>query len=133
MTDTPVVWLVDDDSDDQLIIRVLLRNFTPSVRIKTLHDGNELLYALQQADPLPKLILLDLHMKHMDGFKALQQVRAQPAFQALPIVVLTNSVVSDDREEAIRLGANGFLSKFNQMAELSTQLKQLMIEWGILP
>ena len=58
------------------------------------------------------LILLDLNMPDMSGFDVLAQLRRDPEFAEIPIVVaLTNSDNSRDRERIIQLGANGFRTK----------------------
>ncbi|QHV93767.1 response regulator [Spirosoma endbachense] len=127
----PVVWIVDDDEDDKYLFEIAFKQLIPPVSIKLFNDGEELLPALIQHDSLPSLIILDLNMPRVNGFEALQQLRAEPAFQKIPVIVLTTSSDYCDRERAKQLGANGFLTKPPTM-ELTLKLfNQLVQEWKL--
>jgi CheY-like chemotaxis protein len=127
----PVVWIIDDDEDDKYLFEMAFKQLIPPVSIKLFNDGEELLPALIQSDSLPSLIILDLNMPRLNGFEALQQLRAEPAYQKLPVIVLTTSSDYNDRERAKQLGANGFLTKPPTM-ELTLELfSQLVQEWKL--
>lgn len=57
------------------------------------------------------LILLDLMMPIMDGFKVLQTVKANPNFQNIPIIVFSAKGASEEISKALQAGANDFLVK----------------------
>src|SRR4051812_39432970 len=60
----------------------------------------------------PDLILLDLHMSHLDGFGVLEQLRdVVPAEDYLPILVLTADITAEAKHQALVLGATDFLTK----------------------
>lgn len=131
MNDDPIVWIVDDDVDDQWFIEHGFKEVIPSIRIKQLYDGEELLPCLEETPVLPKLVLLDLNMHRKGGFEALQELRDVPAYQNLPVVVLTTSTALEDRQRAFLLGANGFLTKPSSQKDIVVLLKQLASEWQL--
>lgn len=59
----------------------------------------------------PDLILLDLMMPVMDGFKVLQAVRANPDLQNVPVIVFSAKGASEEISKALEAGANDFLVK----------------------
>ncbi len=128
---SPCVWVVDDDPDDQFLFDLAFRTLTPPVRVNMLNDGEELLVALSQCETLPGLIVLDLNMPRLNGFDALKQLRAIPAYQQLPVVVLTTSTQPEDQVRALQLGANGFLTKPASSGKLLMLFNQLVNQWQL--
>jgi CheY-like chemotaxis protein len=59
----------------------------------------------------PRLILMDLDMPGVNGLEAIRSIRAQPAERETVIIVLTASAVDDERQMALRCGANDYLPK----------------------
>jgi CheY-like chemotaxis protein len=131
MTDSPIVWVVDDDTDDQYLIETAFKRVMPSMAIKQLSDGDELLPCLTKAPALPRLILLDLNMRRMNGFEALKAVRNVPAFRKIPVVVLTTSTRADDEQKSMALGADGFFSKPPSQLGIQSMLQQLTADWDL--
>lgn len=86
--------IVEDDPDIRLLFSTAL-----SVRgyeIDTASNGHEALVALASG-PLPKVIVADLHMPVMDGWKFLSALHANPRLSTIPVVVLT-AADDPDRE-----------------------------------
>jgi CheY-like chemotaxis protein len=127
----PVVWIVDDDPDDQYLFEITFQSLSPPVNVKLLNNGVELLPALIESDLLPSLILLDLNMPLMDGFEALRRLRANPAYRTLPVVVLTTSTRKEDEVKALNLGANGVLIKSGSTGKLLMLFTQLVQQWKL--
>ena len=95
--------------DDEIINRMLLGNIVSS-RFDVLYaeNGKEALDIMRSEDSL-SLVLLDLLMPVMDGKTLLAEVKDDPAFRNLPIVVLTSETEAE--VESIRLGAMDFIKK----------------------
>jgi len=126
---TSWIWLVDDDSDDQLLVRAAFKQTNPSVTIHTIDDGDQLLTQLNQASTLPKLVLLDLNMARMGGFETLQAVRVALSDVQLPIVIFSTSSNNTDYKQAILQGANAFVSKPSEYSKLVELTKELSKQW----
>ena len=73
------------------------------------NNGVEALKALMTDKP--DLILLDLMMPIMDGFKVLQTVKANPNIQNIPVIVFSAKGASEEISKALQAGASDFLVK----------------------
>src|SRR6202166_997864 len=121
MTDAVNILLVDDEPGMLRYIRTLLE--VDDYSVQTASTGEE---ALQQVEQglRPDLVLLDLLMPGIDGLQTLEQLRQ--LVPGLKVVML--SCVSDTRKvvQAIRLGAQDYLTKPFQKAELTTVIDQCL-------
>src|SRR5450755_2883718 len=121
MTEAVNILLVDDEPGMLRYIRTLLE--VDDYSVQTASTGEE---ALQQVEKglRPDLVLLDLLMPGIDGLKTLEQLRQ--LVPGLKVVML--SCVSDTRKvvQAIRLGAQDYLTKPFQKAELTTVIDQCL-------
>jgi len=118
---TPLILIVDDEPTMLRYLRTLLE--VEGYRVETATNGAEAVQRLQQA-PAPDLVLLDVLMPVMDGLQALEQVRA--SHPSMKVVML--SCVSDTRKvvQAIRLGAQDYLTKPFQKADLDSLIEQCL-------
>ncbi|MBO0952947.1 response regulator [Fibrella sp. HMF5405] len=126
-----LIWVVDDDQDDQCLLQEALTHLVSPVTARYLSDGDELLPALALATVLPKLILLDLNMQRQGGLETLQALRAASAYQHLPVVVLTTSEAQLDRDKSFQLGADDFLTKPVRQADSVLMLEKLTLDWHL--
>jgi len=84
----PLVFVVEDDTIQRELVAALLREY--GFRVCTAENGKE---ALELLDPaaLPAVVLTDLEMPVMDGWALLTALRHAPAFEAVPVVVMTGT------------------------------------------
>jgi two-component system sensor histidine kinase/response regulator len=89
-------------------------------------DGAEaVVLVAEQPSGFFDLVLMDLHMPVLDGLEATRQLRALAQGQELPVVALTASALSEDRERCLAAGMNGHISKPLEPDELADVLRQL--------
>src|ERR1700682_1271038 len=75
----------------------------------------------------PDLILLDLQMPHLDGFKVMEQLATElPSHVYLPILVLTADISAEAKRKALSSGASDFLSKPLDAIEVILRIKNLL-------
>jgi putative two-component system response regulator len=74
----------------------------------------------------PDLILLDLHMPHLDGYEVMQQLSQVVETTYLPIVVITGDLDPDARQKALTMGAKDFVSKPFDPLELQLRIRTLL-------
>lgn len=98
-------------AEDSVTARVLLKNIleTAGFNVKTAVDGTEALSVIKIEDI--QLLLSDVDMPRMDGFKLTESVRAIEKFKDLPIILCTSRGSREDREHGIEVGANAYIDK----------------------
>ncbi|MCX6715383.1 MAG: response regulator [Candidatus Uhrbacteria bacterium] len=96
--------------DDEVILRALYLSFHEGdFTIATATDGASALTMTQRMKP--DLVLLDLVLPKMSGFDYLKDMKADPATKAIPVIVLSNLGVQDNKEKAMGLGAIDYFVK----------------------
>jgi len=113
--------------DEPLNVRVLERMLKGAgfEEVLSTSDSREALSLFSEFQP--DLILLDLHMPHLDGFEILGSLRvAIPPNQYLPVLVLTGDATSDVRERALLAGARDFITKPFDMTEVLLRIRNLL-------
>lgn len=109
-----LILVVDDSITVRRVMeRLLQRN---GYRVALASDGLEGLAMLR--DERPAVVLSDIEMPNMDGYDFVRQIRADPALDALPVVMITSRAAEKHRTYAMELGANDYLGKPYSEAEL---------------
>lgn len=111
--------MADDDHEDREFAREAFEESRLANDFRTVGDGVELLqylrregaYAEAGSAPRPGLILLDLQMPRLDGFQTLEQIRSDPSFARIPVVVMTTSGADEDIARSYDAGANSYVRK----------------------
>ena len=100
--------------------------------LKRVH-GSKIVEASDGIDALKKLsgqkfdiLLTDINMPIMDGLKLVSLVRSNDQHKDMPIIIITTEGAEEDRKKGIALGANAYLSKPIQTAELLKLVGQLL-------
>jgi len=118
------VLIVDDEpSNVRLLERILELNGAPSMRTTT--DARETLALTLEFDP--DIILLDLHMPHLDGFAVMELLKtAIPPETYLPILILTADITPETKRRAFLSGAKDFVTKPLDHSEVVLRIKNLL-------
>ena len=122
MTGYKVLVVEDSPTMRQLIVFALKR--IRGFQIVEANDGVDGLKKLsaQKFD----LILTDINMPIMDGLKLVSMVRNDPNYKETPIIVITTEGATEDRERALALGANEYITKPIQTMKILETVKKLM-------
>jgi two-component system response regulator len=135
-----LILLVEDNPDDvALTLRALKKNNLGN-QIVVAGDGAEALDYLFGTGPhagrdtslQPELILLDLKLPKLDGFKVLEKLRADPRTRLLPVVILTSSREQQDLIDGYGLGANSYIRKPVDFEQFVEAVRQLGLYWLLL-
>jgi signal transduction histidine kinase len=118
------VLIVDDEpSNVRLLERILELNGRPMVRSTT--DARETLSIVMEFEP--DIVLLDLHMPHLDGFAVMELLKsAVPPDSYLPILVLTADITAETKRRAFLAGAKDFVTKPLDHSEVVLRMKNLL-------
>ena len=120
------ILLVEDDFDVREALAETLRD--EGYRVDCAVDGEQALDYLRGGGR-PGLILLDLNMPRKDGREALQEIKGDPEFRRIPVVVFTTSRADTDIGRVYDLGANSFITKPVSFDSLVDVMKTLYRYW----
>ncbi|GAB4023421.1 response regulator [Spirosoma migulaei] len=126
------VLIVDDDEDDQYLIKAAFERDSHHYNLQFAADGTDVLENIEGPQFLPDLILLDLNMPVINGFEVLKHLKNSPLYRHVPVVVLTTSDDEDDINRAYQLGANTFLTKPINHQALVDLAEQIRLYWFTL-
>ena len=131
------ILLAEDDPNDTLLIRRAFQKAGLGDCLKNVADGEQAIdylrgvgqYADRAKYPLPFLLLLDLKMPGTNGFQVLQWLRSQTDLKRLLVVVLTSSNLQADVDRAYDMGANSYLVKPVEFAEMVNMIQRFEAYW----
>lgn len=136
-TKPPVILIVEDDLNDQYLIKQAFNKVNGSYPVHMVGDGVEALAYLkgerQYADrvkyPRPTVLLVDLKMPKMNGFELLLFLQKNINFMVVPTIVFSSSIDPNDVTNAFLLGANAYHVKPSSFDEMCAQLKIMHEYW----
>ncbi|MCW2525953.1 MAG: putative hybrid sensor histidine kinase [Pseudonocardiales bacterium] len=117
------VLVVDDNEANVALLKAVLGRANYD-HVFTESDPRRVLSRLSEVDP--DLILLDLHMPQLDGFAVLEQIRGFAPSEYLPVLVLTADTTSGALLKALAGGAQDFVTKPFNNAEVLLRIHNLL-------
>lgn len=130
------IIITDDDDDDRLLFKSVLDTNWSDCEVAFAGDGVELLDQLKEIRHLPALIFLDLNMPRMDGFTTLDELRANPTYRSIPVIIFTTSSLPEHITRCYQLGANSYLIKppgYQQLTRLIDQIRTFWFDTARIP
>ena len=113
--------IVEDNVELLMLMRQLLR---PTYRVYVAKNGLEAIEIIRQKDL--DLIISDVMMPEMDGYELTAAVKNDPDYNHLPIILLTAKTQEEDEEEALRIGADEFLTKPFRLGDLKLHIDNII-------
>ena len=118
-----VVQVIEDDPDlAQLLIDIFI---TQGYEVRWATSKAEINAALRRCGELD-VLLLDRDLPEADGLTVLQQIRAHPRFNALPVIMVTGHATPTRVAEGLIAGANGYVSKPFRMSGLLKAVQSVL-------
>lgn len=135
MEDHRTILLIEDNPMDlDLTMRAFARrNLTNKIVIA--RDGQEALDLIASWGidrPRPVVILLDMNLPKVSGLEVLRQLRSNPAFKTIPVVMLTSSNEDKDIQAAYALGANSYIVKPVDFDQFLVVAKNIEVYWMLI-
>lgn len=118
------VLIADDEPNIVMALEFLMEHGGYDVR--TVHDGEEALTALEEFKP--DLVLLDLMMPKRNGYDICQWIRATPALAGTKVLMLTAKGRDVDVEKGLGVGADAYVTKPFATKELVEKVRGLLGE-----
>ncbi len=134
---TFTILIVDDDEDDQFLIKRTFKKISTRATIQVAPHGQEAIdYMMGKGEfgdrekfEYPSFILIDLKMPIADGFAVLEFLKKHPLYRIIPAVMLSASADLDDIKKAYMLGASSYHMKPGSPVELEKMLTLLYGYW----
>lgn len=127
------VMIVDDDSDDRMVFKESITKVDAGIRCEQASNGQEALEKLKSASTLPDYVFVDVNMPNMTGFEFLSLVRQDERLKHLRVIIYTTSNQKSAIQTAKTLGANGFLTKPEDVHVLISYLSNLITSPASVP
>ena len=141
----PVTILVaDDDPDDRKLTQEAFSESKLANDLRFVEDGVEVFdylnrrgkFADPASSPWPSLMLLDLNMPRMDGREVLVELKKNPRYAAIRVIVMTTSKSEADINKSYLLNAASYITKpvtFDSLVNVVTTLGKYWLEIVELP
>jgi len=126
MSDYPVVLYVEDDPKSRKVMKLFLEGRLNLSHVTILQDSSNFTAHLTHLDPRPDLIFLDIHVHPLDGFEMLTLIRENSAYNNVPIIALTASVMGEEVAQLRQHGFSGCLAKPVDLDRFPSILKQIL-------
>jgi two-component system, response regulator len=129
------ILLIDDNMEDAELTKRELKKHNMSNHILHLKNGKEALdfiFAVENLNNPPKVVLLDIQMPKINGIQVLQKIKGDARTRSLPVVMLTSSKESPDITSCYNLGANSYIVKPVNFEGFATAIKSLGFYWLLL-
>jgi CheY-like chemotaxis protein len=133
------ILLVEDNPKDLELSLIALERSNLANEVVTVRDGKEALdYLFRRGDYAdrqpgnPAVVLLDLKLPKVDGIQVLEQVKAEPSLQSIPVVMLTTSREEKDLVKSYQLGVNAYVVKPVAFKEFIEAIQELGIFWAVV-
>lgn len=122
MADYSCLIVEDSPMMRQLLVFALAR--VRNLRVTEADDGVDALRKLATARF--DIIVTDINMPIMDGLKLIRRVRTDPTHKDTPVIVITTEGAQEDRNRALQLGANAYITKPIQAPQVIAKVKELL-------
>lgn len=135
------VLLVEDDEGDVLMTREAFEYYKVRNPLHVVSDGEQALQFMRRTGPYadaprPGLILLDVNLPRLSGLEVLAELKQDPQFRVIPVVMLTTSQADEDILRSYTLHANAYVTKpvdFEQFTEAIRQIDDFFLTLVQLP
>ena len=121
-----LILIVEDNEKNRKLIRDLLQvKGYRTIESETAEEGLRL-----AEEKSPALILMDIQLSGMDGITAMKQLKATPSTKKIPIIAITASAMTHNRETMLAEGFDGYQTKPLNLNEFLSDIERLIANCG---
>lgn len=123
-SDNQAIFVIEDDEELGPLLKFIFerQGFT----VTLFADGRSAARMIDVTPHPPALVLLDVMIPYANGYSTMSKMRHRQGWEAVPIVMLSGLSAEEDVVRAFELGANDYLTKPFQPAELLARAKRLV-------
>lgn len=124
------ILLVDHDADDRFFMDEAFKQIGYEAEVKKFINGGDLLRYLEQIDPslYPSLIVLNDNLLGQNAKTIMYALKANPAWQYIPVIIYSGLVVQSRKEELLKVGSFAYINKgesFEEIVDIAQKLKKI--------
>ena len=134
----PILLVEDNPNDLELTLEALKERHVGN-RIDVARDGVEALQYLRREGPfanripeIPSMVLLDLKLPKLDGLQVLREIKSDPVFKIIPVIMLTSSREESDLIKSYDLGVNAYVVKPVDFEQFFEAVQRIGAFWAIV-
>ncbi len=116
--------LIVEDSPMMRQLLVFALSRVKNLNVLEADDGVDALKKL--ASGRFDIILVDINMPIMDGLKLVKRIRSDEVHRDVPVMIVTTEGAEEDRQRALQLGANAYVTKPIQAPQVIAEVKKLL-------
>jgi CheY-like chemotaxis protein len=117
--DQTIIFLVDDDVDDQELLKEEINRLDPSIHVKQFFSGVQVMeYVDKMEKSVPCLIVLDYNMPLLTGHEVLEKLASFPHLKEVPKIVWSTSSSQQYKDKCLKTGALKYIVKANDIGSL---------------
>jgi len=133
-----MILVAEDSESDTFVLRRAFEKANINAELRFVEDGQDAVDYLsgsgvfgdRKANPLPKLLLLDLRMPRLNGFDVLEWLKKDSTLRRLPVAFFSSSNVDKDVDLAYDLGANSYIVKPGSLNGYTEFIETLHRYWN---
>jgi len=138
MRNKDTILVAEDSEGDAFVLQRAFEKADIDADLRFVEDGQDAVDYLagkgtfgdRKANPMPKLLLLDLRMPRLSGFDVLGWLKKDPTLRRLPVAVFSSSNVDRDVDRAYDLGANSYIVKPGSLSGYTEFIETLNRYWN---
>ena len=117
-----LILIIEDNEKNRKLVRDVLQvKGYKTIESETAEEGLKL--TLEKS---PALVLMDIQLPGMDGITALQQLRANPQTKSIPVIAITASAMTNNRQAMLAEGFDGYQSKPISVKDFLGELERVL-------
>ena len=121
-----LILIIEDNEKNRKLCRDVLQvKGYKTIESETAEEGLEL--ARSQA---PALILMDIQLPGMDGITAMKQLKADPQTRRIPVIAITASAMTHNRQTMLAEGFDGYQTKPISLKDFLMEVQRLLVAGG---
>jgi two-component system response regulator len=128
------ILIAEDDADDRFLLNAAFEENKFDDKLHFVENGVELLDFLQNLTKdaharMPGFILLDLNMPKKDGREVLRELKQNPQFKKIPVIIFSTTNNEQEMRRCYECGANSYITKPNSFEGLIKTVSVLRSYW----
>ncbi|MBC7904264.1 MAG: response regulator [Gemmatimonadaceae bacterium] len=126
------IWIIDEDMDEQDLIREVATDLKLENKFVYLTKADEVLDLLEEITEAPFLIICELHLPKMNGFKLREVILThdERKYKSVPFIFWTTQASEQQVKDAYDLSAHGFFIKEDSYEEMKKTFLMILQYWS---